>query len=93
MSDEPAPLLSAEAICNEIKRREQEHIHRLAVANVYAAELEARIEIWKTRLDHADIEVAQARVSRDSYKKKLLLLLGAIKANGIVLEVEYETDE
>lgn len=62
--------------------------HQLAVANAYAAELEQRLVIVSKRLEHSDIETAQARVSRDSYKAKLMTLMGAMKAQGITLEVE-----
>lgn len=66
----------------------EEVAHRLAVANAYAAELEQRVVILNKRLEHADIETAQARVSRDSYKSKILTLMGALKDHGITLEVD-----
>lgn len=80
--------MSAEEICRHIQRLNTESVHHLAVANAYAAELEQRLVILSKRLEHSDIEMAQARVSRDSYKSKLMTLMGAMKAQGITLEVE-----
>lgn len=80
--------MNAEEICQHIRDLASESAHRLAVANAYAAELEQRLVILSKRVEHADIETAQARVSRDSYKQKLLTLMGAMKAQGITLEVE-----
>lgn len=80
--------ISAEEICQHIRALDADSAHQLAVANAYAAELEQRLVILSKRLEHADIEMAQARVSRDSYKSKVLTLMGAMEAQGITLEVE-----
>lgn len=84
-------MMNAEQICGHVRELATENAHRLAVANAYSAELEQRLVILSKRLNHADIETAQARVSRDSYRAKLTSLIDAMKAQGITLEIEATT--
>lgn len=87
------PIASIAITCANVRRLiedRKEQAHKLAVANAYAAELEQRVDIWRKRVDHADIEAAQARVSRDGSRAKLMSLLALIKSNGI--ELEYGED-
>lgn len=62
--------------------------HRLATANELIAMQEQRIAALEKARTHAEIESAQARVSRDYYKARLLELMGAMKDQGIELQVE-----
>ena len=59
-------------------------------ADANAAMLEQRLESMRKRVEHCDIEVAQARVSRDGYKLKLMNLMVAMREQGIeILETPH----
>lgn len=59
----------------------------LDAAKATIAELEQRLIIMEKRLAHADIETAQARVSRDTHREKVLMLVARMKEQGITFEV------
>lgn len=50
------------------------------------AEQQVLLDVWRKRVDHADIEMCQARISRDGYREKLMLLNSRLKGMGIVVQ-------
>jgi len=67
--------------------------HQLATANEFIAVLNQRLSQTQTRLEHSDVELAQARVSRDSAREKLATLHDQLQSMGIDLTVELPTAE
>lgn len=73
---------TVEQICRAIARREARAERRLAVAEAYIGQLERRIEILQKRINHADIETAHARLSRDAHVARLADVLNAVDEAG-----------
>lgn len=64
----------------------------LAIANEYARLLEHRLETVQKRLDHSDIELAQARVSREKWHGRFLSVLNAAQELGLNIEWQRTED-
>lgn len=76
---------------SEMSEEAKELQHQLATANEFIAILEHRLSLASKRLEHSDIELAHARVSRDALRTKLTALHDQLQSMGIDLTMEVKT--
>jgi uncharacterized protein (UPF0210 family) len=62
-------------------------LKELNEALAHIQEMQGILDIWRKRVDHADIEATQARLSRDGYKEKMTMLLTRMKEQGISIVI------
>ena len=79
---------TVQELCEELAARCTEGEHRMAVAEQYARELEHRVNLLQRRLNHTEIELAQARESRDGMRVKLDVVKAKLDEMGFELIIQ-----